>query len=176
MQFACDGTCSAQISAEPIYCPAVINPYTLRPVIGLHGDQMDEVLLYRGEEDAKIATLHTKARLSKRDPLCEILQTNTLVHPSQHMLLFRRILYLSWLSPPPRRKHYLLGAYGTSGPLSSLSTFTTYNAFVNCFQVRKGITTVARKVKLLLQTLCQAPSVSNECRCGLAVYYDLFFL
>ena len=47
--FACDGSCSAQILSGPIYPPAVINSYTLRPLTGLHSDHMDEVLLYMTE-------------------------------------------------------------------------------------------------------------------------------
>ena len=71
VDFACNGKCSAQILCGPLYCPATgpmyclatINPYTLRPLTGVHGDQMDEVLLYMAREDAKIARLHAKARL-----------------------------------------------------------------------------------------------------------------
>ena len=65
--FACGGRYSARIPCEPIYCPAVINPYTLRPMTGLHGDWMDDVLLYMASEDAKMAELHSKARLLKRE-------------------------------------------------------------------------------------------------------------
>ena len=34
------GAAVPKISSKPIYCPAAINPYTLRPLTGLHGDQM----------------------------------------------------------------------------------------------------------------------------------------
>ena len=54
VSFACDGSCSARVSCERVFCPAVINPYTLRPLTGLHSDQMDEVLLYMVGQDAKI--------------------------------------------------------------------------------------------------------------------------
>ena len=64
------GAVVPQILAELIFRRAVINPYTLRPVMGLHGDQMDEVLLYMAGEDVKIAGLHAKARLLKRERCC----------------------------------------------------------------------------------------------------------
>ena len=117
MYFACDGGCSAQISCEPIYCLAVINPYTLRPLTGLHGDQIDEVLLYMAREDAK-------ARLLKRHRLWEMMYLqpeNTMVRPSQHMLLSYPTLWRLWFDNPlpARRTHYFFGAWGTGGPLSS---------------------------------------------------------
>ena len=79
------GNCSAQIRCDPNFCTAVLNPYTPRPLTGLHGDQMDEILLYMAGDGTKIARLHAKARLLKRDRLWEMLYLhpdNTLIHPS----------------------------------------------------------------------------------------------
>ena len=47
--FGVHGNCSAQIRCDPNFCTAMLNPYTLRPLTGLHGDQMDEILLYMAE-------------------------------------------------------------------------------------------------------------------------------
>ena len=88
----------------------VLNPYTVRPLTGLHGDQMDEILLYMAGDGAKIAGLHAKARLLKRDRLWEMLYLdpdNTLIHPSRRMFMGRQGLARSLLTPPPpdtRRK------------------------------------------------------------------------
>ena len=82
----------------------MLNPYTLRPLTGLYGDQMDEILLYMARDGAKIAGLHAKARLWKRDRLWEMLYLhpdNTLIHPSRHMFMGRQGLARSLLSPPP---------------------------------------------------------------------------
>ena len=85
VDFACDGNYGAQILFEPIHNPAAINPYTVRPLMGLHGNSRDEVPLYNAGEWAKIAMLHIKAKLSKRDCLWEILylhKETTLIHLS----------------------------------------------------------------------------------------------
>ena len=90
VHFACDGNCSAQVSSEPIYGPTMINPYTVRPMTGLNGDQMDKVLLYMARQDANIAGLHAKVRLLQRDHVWEMLYLqpkNTLVPPSLRMRL-----------------------------------------------------------------------------------------
>ena len=103
------GSCSAQIRCDPNFCTAVLNPYTLRPLTGLHGDQMDEILLYMAGDGVKIAGLHAKARLLKRDRLWEMLYLhtdNTLIRPSRRMFMGRQGLARSLLTPPPdtRRK------------------------------------------------------------------------
>ena len=84
----------------------MLNPYTLRPLTVLHGDQMDEILLYTAGDGAKIARLHAKARLLKRERLWEMLYLhpdNTLMHPSRRMLMGRQGLARSLLTPPPPR-------------------------------------------------------------------------
>ena len=106
--FGVHGNCSAQIRCDPNFCTAVLNPYTLRPLTGLHGDQMDEILLYMAGDGAKIAGLHAKARLLKRDRLWEMLYLhpdNTLIHPSRRMFMGRQGLARSLLTPPPPRTH-----------------------------------------------------------------------
>ena len=82
----------------------MLNPYTLRPLTGLHGYQMDEILLYMAGDGAKIAGLHAKARLLQRDRLWEMLYLhpdNTIIHPSQPMFMGRQGLPRSLLPPPP---------------------------------------------------------------------------
>ena len=106
--FGVHGNCSAQIRCDPNFCTAGLNPYTLRPLTGLHGDQMDEILLYMAGDGAKIARLHAKARLLKRDRLWEMLYLhpdNTLIHPSRRMFMGRLGLARSLLTPPPPRTH-----------------------------------------------------------------------
>ena len=91
--FGVHGNCSAQIRCDPNFCTAVLNPYTLRPLTGLHGDQMDEILLYMAGDGAKIAGLHAKATPLKRDRLWEMLYLhpdNTLIHPSRRMFMGRQ--------------------------------------------------------------------------------------
>ena len=47
--FGVPGNCSAQIRCDPNFCTAVLNPYTLRPLrplTGLHGDQMDQIAVH----------------------------------------------------------------------------------------------------------------------------------
>ena len=98
------GTAVPKFDATLIFCTAVLNPYTLRPLTGLHGDQMDEILLYMAGDGAKIAGLHAKARLLKRDRLWEMLYLhpdNTLIHPSRRMFMGRQGLARSLLPPPP---------------------------------------------------------------------------
>ena len=102
--FGVHGNCSAQIRCDPNFCTAVLNPCTLRPLTGLHGDQVDEILLYMAGDGAKIAGLHAKARLLKRDRLWEMLYLhpdNTLIHPSRRMFMGRLGLARSLLTPPP---------------------------------------------------------------------------
>ena len=102
--FGVHGNCSAQIRWDPNFCTAVLNPYTLRPLTGLHGDQMDEILWYMAGVGAKIAGLHAMARLLKRDRLWEMLYLhpdNTLIHPSRRMFMGRLGLARSLLTPPP---------------------------------------------------------------------------
>ena len=71
---------------------------------------MDKILLYMAGDGAKIAGLHAKARLLKRDRLWEMLYLhpdNTLIHPSRRMFMGRQGLARSLLTPPPpdpRRK------------------------------------------------------------------------
>ena len=153
VDFACDGNSSAQIQSEPIYCPVVINPSTPRPLTGVHGDQMHEVLLYMVGEDAKIAGLHAKARLLKRHRLWEMLYLhpeNTLVHLSRRMPLSFPTVWFSWFEPPPPH-----GGHSTvwapvvpSAPClpSERSRYAT-GSQIAC-QVPKGIKTVAGKVEL----------------------------
>ena len=110
--FAVHGNCNAQIRCKPIFCTRVLNPYTLRRLTGLHGDHMDEILLYMAREEAKIAGLHAKARLLKSHRLWEMLYLhpdNTLIHPSRRMLLSRGAggwwsgrLAVNPPPPPPR--------------------------------------------------------------------------
>ena len=71
----------------------MVSPYTLRPLTGLHGDQMDEILLYMAGDGAKIAGIHAKAGLLKRDRLWEMLYLhpdNMLIHPSRRMFMWRQ--------------------------------------------------------------------------------------
>ena len=120
--FGVHGNCSAQIRCDPHFCTAMLNPYTLWPLTGLHGDQMDEILLYMAGDGAKIAGLHAKARLLKRDRLWEMLYLhldNTLVHPSRRMFMGRQGLARSLLTPPLPRPtpSGCLDPSGTSGLL-----------------------------------------------------------
>ena len=122
MGLASDGSCTAQFLSEVIYCRAEINPYTLRPLTSLHGDQMHEVLLYMAGEDAKIARLHAKAGLLKRGRLCEMQYLhpkNTPIHLSRRMPLSCRTPWLLWSAPPslsPWGTQYYVGARGTRAP------------------------------------------------------------
>ena len=59
--------CSPKIEANPIFCTILINPYMPRPLIGVHGDQMHEIVLYMAGKNAKISGLHGKGRMLKRD-------------------------------------------------------------------------------------------------------------
>ena len=105
--FGVYGNCSAQIRCDPNFCTAVLDPYTLRPLTGLHGDQMDEILLYMAGDGAKIAGLHAKARLLKRDRLWEMLY----LHPDNSPSILLDYVYGAAgsgaiaVDPPPPRTH-----------------------------------------------------------------------
>ena len=64
---------------------------------------------YIREKEAKIAGLHAKARLLKRDRLCKMLYLqpeNTPVHPSRHMPSSCPTLCLRGSNPPPPPSTY----------------------------------------------------------------------
>ena len=96
------GRCGSQTRADPVFCPATIDPYT-QPFGNLHGDQMDKNLLYMAGEEANICWLRAKTKMPKRDRLWEMLflhVQNTLVHPSKRMLVSLGEL----TTPPPPRE------------------------------------------------------------------------
>ena len=104
--FGVHGNCSAKIRCDPNFCTAVRYPYTLRPLTGLHGEQMDDILLYMAGDGARIAGLHAKATLLRQDPPWKKLYLhgeNTLIHPSRRMFMGRQGLARSLLTPPPPR-------------------------------------------------------------------------
>ena len=152
MYFAYNGSCSAHALSKPIYCPLVINPYTVSSLSGPHGHQIDEVLLYMAGEDAKPARLHAKARLSKTDCLWHMMYLhpeNTLVHLSRRMLPYCPTLLLLWFDPPPPLAGALhcVPVVSLAPCLPSERSRDATGSQIAC-SVAKGIKTIGGKVEV----------------------------
>ena len=130
----------------------MINPYTLRPLTGLHGDQMNGVLLYMAAEGAKIAGWYAKARLLKGIDCgrCCIHFQKTRWYIRADVCPCPVLLssFGGWTAPSPgghntiRVPVALMALY-----LASERSRDETGSQVAC-QVPKGIETVVRKVKL----------------------------
>ena len=88
--------CSAFLFLNPLFVAAV-TPFAMRPLTGLHGNQIEEIVGYMTGSETKLSVLQSKGRNLKKDRLWDILYlhpNNNIFQQSKHMCpCFQRCIF-----------------------------------------------------------------------------------